>query len=183
LQHYTAALVAHLHDHPTWAPILDDNFRRQLHQCVPVHDIGKLALPDAVLLKPGRLAEDEHHVMETHTVIGSSIVEAIGREFGEGLAHLGMARAVVRHHHERWDGTGYPDRLAGDNIPPAARLTALADVYDALRRKRPHKPAYSHSRAVECILGEMDGAFDPSLVRAFEACQDRFQRIFLSVAN
>jgi putative two-component system response regulator len=183
LQNYTAALVAHLREHPTWGPILDDGFRRRLDKCVPVHDIGKLALPDAILLKPAPLAPDERRVIESHTVIGSSIVEAIGREFGEGLAYLGMARAIVRHHHERWDGAGYPDRLAGDNIPPAARLAALADVYDALRRKRPHKPAFSHARAVECVLQDMDGAFDPSLVRAFEACQDRFQRIFLSVIN
>jgi response regulator RpfG family c-di-GMP phosphodiesterase/serine/threonine protein kinase len=183
LQNYTAALVAHLRDQPTWAPILDDEFCRRLHKCVPVHDIGKLGLPDAVLLKPAALTPDERHLMESHTVTGSSIVESVAREFGEGLTDLGMARAIVRHHHERWDGAGYPDRLAGDSIPPAARLAALADVYDALRRKRAHKPAYSHARAVECILGEMDGAFDPSLVRAFEACQDRFQRIFLSVVN
>ncbi len=183
LQNYTAGLVAHLREDPSWGAILDDGFCRRLHKCVPMHDIGKLALPDAILLKPAPLSPEERHVMESHTLIGSSIVESIGREFGEGLAYLGMARAIVRHHHERWDGIGYPDRLAGDDIPPAARLAALADVYDALRRKRAHKPAYSHARAVECILGEMDGAFDPSIVRAFEAAQDRFQRIFLSVAN
>ncbi|HEY1381888.1 MAG TPA: protein kinase, partial [Gemmataceae bacterium] len=183
LQLYAAALATHLRDNATWGPLLDDGFLRQLERCVPLHDIGKLALPDAVLLKPGPLGPEERRVVESHTLIGSAIVDAVAKEYGDTLSSLGTARAIVRHHHERWDGAGYPDRLAGDAIPPAARLTALADVYDALRRRRPHKPAFSHARAVECILREMDGAFDPILLRAFEACQDRFQRVFLSVIS
>jgi cyclic di-GMP phosphodiesterase len=183
LQQYTAALVGQLRSETTWERLLDDAFLRQLDKCVPLHDIGKLALPDVVLLKPGPLGPEERKIIQSHSVIGSAIVEAVGKEYGEAMTYLGMARAVVRHHHERWDGAGYPDRLAGDAIPPAARLTALADVYDALRRKRPHKPAFSHARAVECILKEMDGAFDPAVLRAFEVCQDRFQRIFLSVTS
>ena len=114
--------------------------------------------------------------MRQHPVKGFEIVSHI--DFLEG-----NAQRIVRFHHERWDGAGYPDRLAGEAIPPAARLTALADVYDGLRRKRSHKPAFSHARAVECILREMDGAFDPAVLRAFEACQERFQRIFLSVIS
>jgi putative two-component system response regulator len=183
LQQYTAALVAQLKDHPTWHPILGEDFRRQLEKCVPLHDIGKLALPDTILLKPGPLSGEERRIVESHTTIGTSIMDSISEEFGERLTELATARAVIRHHHERWDGTGYPDRLAGEAIPPAARLTAIADVYDALRRKRPHKPAFSHARAVECILREMTGSFDPVIVRAFDACQDRFQRIFLSVIS
>jgi response regulator RpfG family c-di-GMP phosphodiesterase len=183
LQQYAAALANQLHDHPTWGPILDEGFRRQIEKCVPLHDIGKLALPDTVLLKPGPLDPDERRVMESHTLVGSTIVETVSREFGAAFADLSVARSLVRHHHERWDGTGYPDRLAGEAIPPTARLAALADVYDALRRKRAHKPAYSHARAVQCILREMAGAFDPVVVRAFDACQDRFQRIFLSIVS
>jgi response regulator RpfG family c-di-GMP phosphodiesterase/tRNA A-37 threonylcarbamoyl transferase component Bud32 len=183
LQLYTAALAGELKTDATWGPILVDTFLRRLDKCVPLHDIGKLALPDAVLLKADSLATEDRRVIESHTLIGCAAVEAIGREYGRALTDLDTARAIVRHHHERWDGTGYPDRLAGDAIPPAARLTALADTYDALRRKRLYKPAFSHARAVECILREMDGAFDPTVLRAFDACQDRFQRIFLSVAN
>ncbi|HEX4589760.1 MAG TPA: HD domain-containing phosphohydrolase, partial [Gemmataceae bacterium] len=181
LQQYTAALAAQLRDHPNWGSILSDDLRRQLEKSVALHDIGKLALPDAVLLKPGPLTREERQIVESHTTVGTSIVDSINVEFGERFPELGTARAIIRHHHERWDGTGYPDRLAGEAIPPSARLTALADVYDALRRKRPHKPAYSHTRAVECVLKEMAGAFDPAVARAFETCQDRFQRIFLSV--
>jgi len=110
-------------------------------------------------------------------------LEAIGREFGESLAFLGMARLIVRHHHERYDGTGYPDRLAGDEIPPAARLTALADVYDALRRQRPHKPALTHRQAVRWILEESGGHFAPTVLRAFSLCQEEFARIFTSLGN
>jgi putative two-component system response regulator len=183
LQQYAATLAGQLRTDPTWGRLIDDAFLRQLDKCLPLHDIGKLAMPDAVLLKPGRLGPDERKVIESHTVIGSAIIEAVGREYGDAMTYLGLARAVVRHHHERWDGAGYPDRLAGDAIPPAARLASLADVYDALRRKRSHKPAFSHARAVECILREMDGAFDPAVLRAFETCQDRFQRIFLSVTS
>jgi response regulator RpfG family c-di-GMP phosphodiesterase/tRNA A-37 threonylcarbamoyl transferase component Bud32 len=183
LQQYTAALAGQLKDNPAWKPVLSDEFLRQLERCVPLHDIGKLALPDAVLAKPGPLTSDERQMMEAHTTVGATIIDSVSQEFGAALGDLAAVRGVVRHHHERWDGGGYPDRLTGDAIPPAARLTAIADVYDALRRRRPHKPAYSHARAVESILRDMDGAFDPAVSRAFEACQDRFQRIFLSVVS
>jgi response regulator RpfG family c-di-GMP phosphodiesterase/serine/threonine protein kinase len=181
LQQYSVCLAKHLRDDPVWRPVVDEAFLEQLERCVPLHDIGKLAMPDSVLLKPGPLTTDERSVMETHTIIGSEILESIGREYGDSLAFLGPARVIVRHHHERFDGTGYPDKLYGDAIPPAARLVALADVYDALRRKRPHKPAFSHARAMQCLLHESEGAFDPAILQAFSACQDRFQRIYLSV--
>jgi response regulator RpfG family c-di-GMP phosphodiesterase/tRNA A-37 threonylcarbamoyl transferase component Bud32 len=183
LQQYTAALAIQLADHPVWGSVIDETFRRKLEKCAPLHDIGKLALPDAVLLKPGPLTPEERRVMESHTVIGSGVLETVSNEFRDALPDLDMARQIVRHHHERWDGGGYPDKLSGEAIPPAARLVALADVYDALRRKRPHKPAFSHARAVECILREMDGAFDPVVLKAFDACRDRFQRIFLAVTS
>jgi response regulator RpfG family c-di-GMP phosphodiesterase/serine/threonine protein kinase len=183
LQQYTAALAVQLRDQPGWGPVLTDDFRQQLERCVPLHDIGKLALPDAVLSKPGPLTPEERQIVESHTTIGTGIIDAVAQEFGASLTDLAAARGIVRHHHERWDGSGYPDRLHGDAIPHAARLTALADVYDALRRRRPHKPAFSHARAVDCILREMDGAFDPAVLRAFDACRDRIQRIFLSVVS
>ncbi len=183
LQQYSLCLAHHLREDRSWRPVIDDAFLESLSRCAPLHDIGKLALPDTVLLKPGPLTPEERRVVETHTQVGSDILEAIGREYGDSLAFLGQARAIVRHHHERWDGTGYPDKLYGDAIPPAARLVALADVYDALRRKRAHKPAFSHARAVQCLLHESEGAFDPSVLQAFAACQERFQRIFLSVVS
>ena len=122
---------------------------------MPLHDIGKIGLPEHILLKPGKLTEAERSLMETHTIIGDSILEALGQEYGASLVFLRMASAIVRHHHERYDGTGYPDRLAGEAIPAAARLVAVADVYDALRRQRFHKPAFEHAEAVR-ILAEDD---------------------------
>jgi response regulator RpfG family c-di-GMP phosphodiesterase len=183
LQQYSLCLANHLRADPAWRPVIDEPFLEQLQRCIPLHDIGKLALPDALLLKPGALTAEERRLIEAHTLIGSDILEVIGQQYGDSLAFLGLARAVVRHHHERWDGTGYPDRLFGDAIPPAARLVTLADIYDALRRKRPHKPAFSHTKAVQCILQESEGVFDPAVLDAFAACQDRFQRIFLSVVS
>jgi putative two-component system response regulator len=183
LQQYSVCLAKYLRDDAAWRPVVDDAFLEQLERCAPLHDIGKLALPDSVLLKPGPLTPEDRSVVETHTLIGSDMLEAVGREYGDSLAFLGPARAIVRHHHERFDGTGYPDKLYGDAIPPAARLVALADVYDALRRKRSHKPAFSHAKAVQCLLQESEGAFDPAVLQAFSACQDRFQRIFLSVVT
>src|SRR4029077_16004639 len=114
-----------------------------------------------ILLKPGRLTADERALMETHTTIGDRILEELGRAHGESLAFLGTASAIVRHHHERYDGTGYPDRLAGDAIPAAARLVAPADVYDALRRQRFHKPAMSHEAALRVLDTRSQGQFDP----------------------
>jgi putative two-component system response regulator len=140
-------------------------------------------LPDQILLKPSSLTPDERRIMQQHTVIGSNMLEAIGNEYGESLDFLGVARSIVRHHHERFDGQGYPDGLREDEIPAAARLVSLSDVYDALRRKRPHKPALSHTRAADTILREMAAAFDPAVLRAFAACHERFQRIFLAVVS
>jgi response regulator RpfG family c-di-GMP phosphodiesterase len=183
LQQYVVCLGRFLQDDAAWKPIVDAPFLAQLERCTPLHDIGKLVLPDQILLKPAALTPDERRVMQQHTIVGCAILDAIGREYGESLDFLSTARGIVRHHHERFDGSGYPDKLAGDAIPAAARLVALADVYDALRRKRPHKPALSHARASDTILREMNSAFDPAVLRAFAACHERFQRIFLAVVS
>ena len=116
--------------------------------------------------------------METHTLLGSDILEAIGREYGEALSFLGTARAIVRHHHERFDGTGYPDRLVGNAIPLAARMVAVGDVYDALRSRRVYKPALSHAVAVQLMTEGTPGHLDPSLLRVFQRCAGEFEKIF-----
>jgi putative two-component system response regulator len=126
-----------------------------------LHDIGKLVIPDAILLKAGRLDPTEKHLMRTHAAIGAEILA------GSALPAAESARAIARHHHERWDGTGYPDRLAGEAIPVAARVAALADVYDALTHERPYKPAWPHEQAVDYIAGERGAQFDPRLVDQF----------------
>ncbi len=161
--------------------MINSSFLDQLERCVLLHDIGKIGLPENILLKPGTLTDAERSLMETHTIIGDSILEALGQEYGTSLVFLRMASAIVRHHHERYDGNGYPDKLAGEAIPAAARLVAVADVYDALRRQRSHKPALDHAEAVRTMLEKSPGQFDPAVLRAFEARQQEFERIYRDV--
>jgi response regulator RpfG family c-di-GMP phosphodiesterase len=181
LQRYVRCLAQQAAVAENWAGVVDHAFLEQLERCTPLHDIGKIGLPDHVLLKPGPLDPEERELMKTHTLIGDRILEALGREHGQSLGFLGTATAIVRHHHERYDGQGYPDGLAGDDIPAAARLVAVADVYDALRRRRYHKPALGHEQAVHILLCESAGQFDPALLRAFEACAAEFERIYRAV--
>jgi response regulator RpfG family c-di-GMP phosphodiesterase/serine/threonine protein kinase len=178
LQRYTRCLAQEVSRDPNWAGVVSNTFLEQLERCVPLHDIGKIGLPENVLLKPGKLTDAERRLMETHTLIGDRILETLSREHGESLGFLGMASAIVRHHHERFDGTGYPNRLASDAIPYAARLVALADVYDALRRERLHKPAFNHENARRIILEESRGQFDPAVANAFAAREREFEHIF-----
>jgi response regulator RpfG family c-di-GMP phosphodiesterase len=178
LQAYAGALGRQAATERPWDGLVDDRFLEVLDRCTPLHDIGKIGLPEDVLMKPGALTPSERLLVETHPLIGDRILEALGREHGAALEFLGVARSIVRCHHERWDGKGYPDRLSGEAIPAAARLVAVADVYDALRRRRSHKPALDHLTAVRIISKESSGQFDPSLVRAFVACEGEFERIF-----
>ncbi|GIW81136.1 MAG: hypothetical protein KatS3mg105_2943 [Gemmatales bacterium] len=182
LQLFSVCLAQHVADDPEWAGTINADFLEQLERCVPLHDIGKIGLPDHILCKPGRLDPHERTLVETHTIIGSNILESLAEAHGDSLPFLGMARVIVRHHHERYDGRGYPDRLAGENIPRASRIVAVADVYDALRRKRFHKPPLPHAEAARFIL-EAQGQFDPVLVRAFAVCQGEFERIFQEIED
>jgi response regulator RpfG family c-di-GMP phosphodiesterase/tRNA A-37 threonylcarbamoyl transferase component Bud32 len=183
LQLYCRCLAEKAALGPPWHGLVDARFLEQLDRCVPLHDIGKIGLPDDILLKAGRLSPAERALMETHSVLGDRILETLGREHGSSLEFLGMARGIVRSHHERFDGEGYPDALAGEEIPAAARLVALADVYDALRRQRPHKPALSHVDAVRVILHESPGQFDPTLLTAFAYCKDEFMNIYRQTSD
>jgi response regulator RpfG family c-di-GMP phosphodiesterase/serine/threonine protein kinase len=183
LQCYTHALAVQVAAEPYWTGLVDDRFLEQLERCVPLHDIGKIGLPDQVLNKPGALTAAERRLMEEHPLIGDRILEALAREYGTALEFLGMARAIVRHHHERFDGRGYPDRLSGEAIPPSARLVAVADVYDALRRRRVFKAAMSHAEAVATIRHRSPGQFDPTLLTALAACQAEFERVFRDVCE
>lgn len=180
---YAVLLAQEAARRPPWRGLVDDHFLTQLERCAPLHDIGKIGLPDEILLKPASLSTAERTLVETHPLIGDRILAALGKEYGEALDFLGMARAIVRHHHEHFDGTGYPDRLVGDAIPAAARLVAVADVYDALRRQRLHKPAMTHASTMRLMLGRGASQFDPILLQAFEACQDQFERIFREISE
>jgi putative two-component system response regulator len=184
LREYTLALaraVAPLF--PAWAGLVNEPFLEHLHLCVPLHDIGKIGLPDEVLSKPAALSPAERRLVEQHPVIGDRILASLAREHGAALEFLGAARGIVRSHHERWDGAGYPDGLKGEAIPATARLTAVADVYDALRRARRHKPAMSHADAVDVLLNRSPGQFDPALLRALEVCHGQFERVYHEVGE
>jgi putative two-component system response regulator len=183
LQHYVRCLGEKAAEDLAWSSVASPAFIEEMSRCVPLHDIGKIALPDRILLKPGILDPAERAQMERHTLIGYDILDSLGREHGQSLPFLGMATVIVRSHHERYDGKGYPDHLQGENIPEAARIVAIADVYDALRRKRNHKPALPHTQAVRQILEGSPGQFDPFLLRTFSDCESEFERIFRDVAD
>jgi response regulator RpfG family c-di-GMP phosphodiesterase len=163
---------------PLFAPQIDVNYIQMLESCVPLHDIGAVGLPDHILMKPGKLDPDERVLMQMHSVIGAEILQKVLKRHGPGVAFLQMAIDIARHHHERFDGKGYPDRLAGESIPLAARIVAIADVYDALRCKRSYKPALSHAAASAVMLEASAGQFDPTLLDIFHRTSEAFDRIF-----
>ena len=168
---------------PAFAGQVDANFVEMLAGCAPLHDIGKVGLPDHVLLKPGKLEPHERAVMQTHTVIGANTLREVARQHSFALVFLQMAMDIARHHHERYDGAGYPDRLAGSTIPLAARLVAIADVYDALRSRRVYKPALTHPEALSMVLEGFGSHFDPAFLVAFRECAADFERIYSELAD
>lgn len=139
-----------------------------------MHDIGKIAIPDAILNKPGRLTDEEFEVMKEHTVKGCEILDSIDSIQNSDLYKY--CYEICRYHHERWDGRGYPDRLAGEEIPIWAQIVSLADVYDALVSERVYKPAYSHEKAVSMILNGECGTFNPSLIESFRKVVEEIHR-------
>ncbi|MFW5694027.1 MAG: HD-GYP domain-containing protein [Alkalispirochaeta sp.] len=152
--------------------------RRILNTTISVaalHDIGKVAIPDEILKKPGALTEAEFKLMQTHTTVGADILDEAYQELGSEV--LRVARDVTRSHHERYDGTGYPDGLAGADIPFTARIVALADVFDALSSERVYKEAFSRERCREIITKEYGGHFDPHVTQAFLNHEDKFWSI------
>jgi putative two-component system response regulator len=155
----------------------------QIAKASPLHDIGKIAIPDHILLKPGKHTPEEFAIMKTHAVKGESMLARTRQELGEDNLMLHFASQIARSHHERWDGTGYPDGLCGAAIPLPARLMAVADVYDALRSVRPYKPALSHAAAVSLLLEQRGRHFDPALIDAFLALQDEFAKIATQLAD
>jgi response regulator RpfG family c-di-GMP phosphodiesterase/serine/threonine protein kinase len=181
MQRYTRTLAAEALKERPWQGLVTEPFLTQLHRCVPLHDIGKIGVPNDILVKPASLTRAERKEVETHVLIGDQILESLGREHGSALDFLGLARSIVRHHHERFDGQGYPDHLIGEAIPPAARLVSVADVYDALRRMRLYKPALSHQAAIRTILDRSQGQFDPALLRALSRCHAEFERIYREI--
>lgn len=176
VQHYARELAAQLAGQGHYADQVDAEFIRLVFETSPLHDIGKVAIPDSVLLKPGRLSEPEYQVMKQHTLIGAQTLGAALERFPRAR-FLHIARDIALAHHERWDGGGYPSGLAGDLIPLAARVVAIADVYDALTSRRVYKAALMHDVACSIILEGSGSHFDPLCVEAFKLASPEFDRI------
>jgi response regulator RpfG family c-di-GMP phosphodiesterase/serine/threonine protein kinase len=183
LQRYCRALADEAAAVPVLTAVLDANFVRTMEDAVPLHDIGKATLPDHILNKPGPLDPGERLLMQTHTTTGADTLREVARQHPFATGFLHVAIDIARHHHERWDGTGYPDRLAGESIPLAARIVAIGDVYDALRSRRVYKPGLSHHTAVLTIAEGSPGHFDPALLGAFRRAAPQFDRIFRELAE
>jgi response regulator RpfG family c-di-GMP phosphodiesterase len=178
LPRYCRTLAEEAATMPCFVGQIDQTFLQMIECCAPLHDIGKVALPDHILHKPGRLDPDERLIMQSHTTLGAETLADIARRHGESLGFLKMAIDIVRHHHERFDGTGYPDRLSGTDIPLAARIVAICDVYDALRTRRLYRPGLSHAAAVQVLSFASDGHFDPHVLQAFQRVRDQFEHIY-----
>ncbi|AIQ46338.1 chemotaxis protein CheY [Paenibacillus sp. FSL R7-0273] len=160
-----------------YADVLSPEHISLIVTSAPLHDIGKVGIPDHILLKPGKLTDEEYEVMKTHTTQGRDAVLRAERLMNSTETFLRFAKEIVYSHHEKWDGTGYPQGLTGDAIPLSARLMAVADVYDALTSKRVYKEAMSHEQAVDIIVGDAGRHFDPDIVEIFVKCSQKFQEI------
>ncbi|MDR6888116.1 MULTISPECIES: HD-GYP domain-containing protein [Variovorax] len=176
-QHYVRVLAEHLREHPRFRHFLDDATITLLFKSAPLHDIGKVGIPDRILLKPGKLTPEEFEIMKTHTTLGRDAIEQAERQLGTDVAFLRLAKEIAYGHQEKWDGSGYPEGRSGDDIPIAARLMAVADVYDALISRRVYKDGMSHEQAVSIIQDGRGAHFDPDIVDAFLARVDDFREI------
>jgi len=182
-QRYVRALARQLSNHPRFAQFLDNHNIGLLFKSAPLHDIGKVGIPDRILLKPGKLTPEEFEIMKTHTTLGRDAIEHAEQMLGSEVAFLKIAKEIAYSHQEKWDGSGYPQGLKGDQIPISARLMALADVYDALISRRIYKEPISHEASVNIIAMTGGKHFDPDVVEAFLAIQVTFKAIAMTYTD
>lgn len=178
-QHYVAALARELRFNARHTAELTDENILLLFKAAPLHDIGKVGVPDHILLNTGKLSNDEFEQMKLHTVYGRDAIAGVERTIGGSNAFLRYAKEITYSHQEYWDGSGYPEGLSGEAIPLSARLMAVADVYDALISPRPYRPAFTHETAVELIRQGSGEHFDPDVVDAMLAIEEKLKTIAL----
>lgn len=178
-QFYVKALAQYLSSLPKFSTLLTESYIQMLFKSAPLHDIGKVGIPDRILLKPGKLDPQEFEVMKTHTTLGKDAIEHAEKQLGMQVEFLSMAKEIALSHQEKWDGSGYPQGLSGDAIPLSARLMAVADVYDALISRRVYKEGMPHEKAVSIINEGRGLHFDPDVTDAFMALQEEFRAIAL----
>ena len=176
-QFYVKVLAERLCQHPRFAATLTPNYINLLFKSAPLHDIGKVGIPDRILLKPGGLTREEFEIMKTHTTLGRDAIQAAEDRLGMRVEFLTLAKEIAYCHHEKWDGSGYSEGRAGNDIPLSARMMAVADVYDALISRRVYKEPFPHAKAVEIIAAGRGKHFDPVILDAFLALQDEFRAI------
>jgi len=169
-------LAENLSESSAYAALLTPSYIELLYKSAPLHDVGKVGIPDNILLKPGKLTDDEFEIMKGHAQIGADALSTAEKQLGSS-SFLEIAKEIALSHHEKWNGSGYPNQLSGENIPLSGRLLALADVYDALISKRVYKPAFSHQEAKDIIMKGEGSHFDPAVVKAFIAIEDKFVAI------
>lgn len=176
MRRYVREIAIEMATWPKYDRIIDSGFVETLYYSSPLHDIGKVGIQDAILLKPGKLSPEEFDIMKTHALIGGDTLKDADEEAG-GNSFLEMGRDIAYHHHEKWDGSGYPHGLLGPDIPLCARIVALGDAYDAMTTKRPYKEPFSHEKTRQLILEGAGKHFDPEVVKAFLKREQKFIRI------
>ena len=182
-QFYVQALANKLKTHPRFSAFLTDEMIDLLFKTAPLHDIGKVGIPDRILLKPGRFTPEEFEIMKTHTTLGRDAIEHAESALSVPVEFLKVAKQIAYGHQEKWDGSGYPEGDSGDDIPIPARLMAVADVYDALISRRVYKEGMPHEKAVGIIQEGSGSHFDPDMVEAFLAIQHEFRSIAARYAD
>jgi len=181
-RNYIRILAEHLQSNSKYGDFLKNEVVELLFKSAPLHDVGKVGIQDSILLKPGKLTEDEFTEMKKHTTYGKEVLAAAHKELG-GDGFLKFAEEIAYTHQEKWDGSGYPRGLKGEEIPFTGRLMAVADVYDALISKRPYKPSFPHEKAKRIILEGKGTHFDPVIVDAFMELEDEFRQIAYKFAD
>ena len=176
-QYYILAIARKLQQHPRFSAFLTNATINMLFKSAPLHDIGKVGIPDRILLKPGKFEPYEFEIMKRHTTLGRDAIEHAEQSLGVQVEFLKFAKEIALSHQEKWDGSGYPEGLAGDDIPISARFMAIADVYDALISRRVYKEGMSHEKAVAIITEGRGTHFDPDVVDAFLDIKQDFQAI------
>jgi len=181
-KNYVRLLGEKLKDHPRFRDVLDDKAVKSLYRSAPLHDIGKVGVQDHILLKPGKLSDEEFEEMKKHTTYGRDTLRVASKSLGDS-SFLRYATEIAYTHQEKWDGSGYPQGLRGEDIPVSGRLMAVADVYDALISRRVYKPPFPHSQAVGIITQGKGAHFDPDIVEAFLELAEKFREVALTFAD
>lgn len=177
----TSIMIKHMLEYQKYRQKLFDMDYNVILKAAPMHDIGKIAIPDNILLKPTRLTPEEFEIIKTHTTVGGQIIESM-MDFNKDI-YFQHCHDIARYHHERWDGAGYPDKLSGENIPLSARILSIVDVYDALTSERVYKKAFSHEEALNIIKQSAGSQFDPHLIEILGEIHEEFRECVAKYAD